>query len=282
VSSRGVAGTLSPGKAGGAFERIRGIMYRISGVNLTDSKEELIRSRIGKRVRAMGCESFAQYVDFVESEEGREELGRMVDALTTNKTSFFREEPHFVFLREIALPALLARGERIRFWSAGCSSGEEPYSLAILLLEAVPNIGLRDVRILATDISRNMLGRAQEGVYGKGQVKEIPPGLRSRHFDPIQAGSREEPRFKVRREVMDLVAFSHLNLMRPWPMKGPFDVILCRNVMIYLDRPTREHLVRRFTDLLPSGGYLMVGHSESLNGIGHGLRYVQPAVYGKP
>lgn len=263
------------------FGRVSDLMYRISGVNLTDGKRELVRARLSKRMRVLGWRSFSQYVDFVESDDGRAELAQMVDILTTNKTNFFRELPHFNFLREEVLPKFKGVDRPLRIWSAGCSSGEEPYSLAILIREEFGSRGNRDVRILGTDLSRRALARAREGVYDEAQMDGVPPDLRSRHFSRIRKPEAGPFRYQVRPEVRSLVSLASLNLMERWPMKGPFDVIMCRNVMIYFDRKTRERLIQRFSRLLPGGGHLMVGHSESLNGLAHDLSYVQPAVYRK-
>lgn len=263
------------------FSRVSALMYRISGVNLTDGKRELVRARLSKRMRALGWDSFVQYVDFVESEEGRGELAQMVDTLTTNKTNFFRELPHFVFLREQVLPHFSETGDPLRIWSAGCSSGEEPYSLAMLLREVFPDLARRDVRILATDLSHTALGRARLGIYDEGQMEGVPPDLRSKYFRRTKADPAGITRYQVKEEIRSPIALAQLNLMERWPMKGPFHVILCRNVMIYFDRETRQKLIQRFTQLLPAGGVLMVGHSESLNGLAHDLKYVQPAVYRK-
>jgi chemotaxis protein methyltransferase CheR len=255
-------------------------MYDISGVNLTEGKRELVRARLSKRLRALDRTSFREYVDFVESDAGRLELSLMVDTLTTNKTSFFRELPHFTFLREEVLPSFSDSDAPLRIWSAGCSSGEEPYSLAILLYEHFSDFSKRDIRILATDLSRKSLARAREAVYGESQMEGVPAPIRSRCFERIRDGSGEI-RFRVIPELRKIVHLAPLNLMETWPMRGPFHVIFCRNVMIYFDKGKRERLVSRFTRLLPPGGHLMVGHSESLNGLSHGLSYVQPAVYRK-
>lgn len=262
-----------------AFRRVSRLMYRISGVNLTAGKQELVRARIAKRMRALGHASLDEYVDLVEAPGGADELAHMVDVLTTNKTSFFREEPHFEFLASTVLPAWLGSGGPLRIWSAGCSSGEEPYSLAMLLLDKVPDLARRDARILATDLSRPVLEKAREGAYEDGLVASIPPRLRQRFLTPVEGGAGAPRRWAMTPEVRALVSFAPLNLMGPWPMRGPFDVVMCRNVMIYFDRETRQRLVERFTALLPPGGHLLVGHSESLNGLSHPLRYLLPAVY---
>ncbi|HSW30466.1 MAG TPA: protein-glutamate O-methyltransferase [Longimicrobiales bacterium] len=262
-----------------ACDRIRRLMYEISGVNITDGKQELVRARIAKRMRVLGHEAVETYVDFVEGEEGARELAEMVDVLTTNKTSFFRELPHFEFLRKEVVPAWLRSGGPLRLWSAGCSSGEEPYSVAMLLAEEVPDLGRRDVKILATDLSRTVLERARGGRYDAAIVEELPARIRERYFRPVGRRGAGGAGYDVVPETRERVSFAPLNLMEVWPMRGPFNVILCRNVMIYFDRPTREKLIRRFRQLLAPTGHLLVGHSESLSGMEHELTYVQPAVY---
>lgn len=268
-------------EAGGleAFRRVSRLMYRISGVNLTDGKQELVRARIAKRMRVLGQASITEYVDLVEGPGGGEELAHMVDVLTTNKTSFFREESHFDFLASTVIPEWLSSGGPLRIWSAGCSSGEEPYSVAMLLLDRVPDLARRDVRILATDLSRPVLAKAQAGVYDEPLLTSVPPALRERCTTARPGLPGGLLLREMNREVRALVAFAQLNLMGHWPMRGPFDVIMCRNVMIYFDRETRQRLVERFARLLGPGGHLLVGHSESLNGLDHGMSYVMPAVY---
>ena len=263
------------------FFRVTRLMYDITGVHLTEAKRELVRSRLAKRLRALGCDSFTEYVDFVESKAGKRELALMLDTLTTNKTSFFREPVHFSFLRESILPALRDPGHPIRIWSAGCSSGEEPYSLSILLREAFQDSARRDIRILATDLSRRVLAQAREATYSEAQVEGVSAKLRSRYFKRVKDRESGTSRYQVKPEIRSNVTFAPLNLIDPWPMKGPFQVIFCRNVMIYFDRGIRARLVERFRQLLPKGGHLFVGHSESLNGLSHDLHYVQPAVYRK-
>lgn len=259
------------------FEVIRGLMYDVSGVNLNAGKRELVRSRIMKRIRALGLEGIEAYAELVGRAGGEAELGVMVDLLTTNKTSFFREPAHFAFLEHQVLPGFDARG-RLRIWSAGCSTGQEPYTLAMVLLERWPDAARRDVRVLATDLSPTVLDEARSGIYSEDAVADVPAALRARHLRPADRADGRRG-LEVLPAVRELVRFAPLNLMDRWPMRGPFDVILCRNVMIYFDRPTRERLVQRFAGLLAEGGHLLVGHSESLNGLDHGLAYVQPAVY---
>jgi chemotaxis protein methyltransferase CheR len=252
------------------FREISGIVYDVAGIQLPPGKEGLVRSRLAKRLRARGLASYGEYLDLVRR-PGGDELAEMVDALTTNKTDFFREPAHFDFLRARVLPRL-GPGP-LRVWSAGCSTGEEPYTLAVVLRDALPDLARRDVKILATDISRRVLAQAKAGVYGDQAIEGVPPEPRRRHF------ARGPEGWAASDALRALITFAPLNLMGAWPMRGPFQAIFCRNVMIYFDRPTQQTLVQRFHDLLAPGGYLFVGHSESLSALSHGFTYVQPAVY---
>ena len=200
------------------------------------------------------------------------ESAKLVDELTTNKTSFFREASHFDVLRNKIIPSLKDR--RLRIWSAGCSSGEEPYTLAMTVKEAGTALDGVDVRILATDLSERMLEKARAGVYAEETLADVAPPLRQKYFEP--AG---EEQWRVKPILKSLIQFAPLNLQQAWPMKGPFNAIYCRNVMIYFDRETRQKLVTRYAELLAPGGFFFVGHSESLTGITHTLRYVEPAAY---
>lgn len=259
---------LSPAQ----FRRIAEMLYAATKITLSAGKEDLVKSRLAKRGRALGLTGFGQYIELAERSPG--ELYQMVDLLTTNKTSFFRENQHFDFLRAKVLPEL--KGGRVRIWSAGCSSGEEPYTIAMVLREELGE-HCSDVRVLATDISSRVLSRAAAGVYDEETLRDVPPQLRARYFDCVEF--RPPRRYSVKQELRSLVSFAPLNLMGEWPMHGPFNVIFCRNVMIYFDKPTQENLVDRFYGLLAPGGYLFVGHSESLAGFETDFRYVQPAVH---
>lgn len=259
------------------FEKISEIVYKLCGINLHLGKEVLVKARLAKRLRWLGLNSFEGYMDYLEHDESGQELAIMIDSLTTNKTSFFRESQHFDYLRRHILPELKSRGNKIRIWSAGCSSGEEPYTLAIVIRETFPDIAKMDVRILATDISTKVLGTAKEAVYGQDVLRDVPPELVGKYFTCTRTKS---PRtYKVNNDVKSMIRLAKLNLMEPWPMKGPFDAIFCRNVMIYFDKPTQQELVRRYFELLEPGGHLFVGHSESLTASSHQFKYVQPAVY---
>lgn len=264
------------------FQAISGMVKDLCGINLHDGKRELVKARLTKRVRELGMGSFTQYIEYVSAADGQAELLFMLDALSTNLTSFFRENAHFDLLRE-TLEAGLARrrteGRRIRIWSAGCSSGEEPYTIAIVLKEALGELGGWDVRVLATDLSRRVLDTARRGVYGQERLRQVPAGVVAANFRCV---SPREPRmFLVSDELRRIVTFARLNLMERWPMHGPFDTIFCRNVMIYFDKPTQGRLVERFWDLLAPGGMLFIGHSESLAGVHHRFKYLQPTVYCK-
>jgi chemotaxis protein methyltransferase CheR len=267
----------APDLAAGQFEKISALVYQACGINLRAGKEELVRSRLSKRLRELALPRFEDYVRYIERDASGRELAFMVDALTTNKTSFFRESPHFDCLRDLVLPALAAQGAPIRLWSAGCSSGEEPYSIAMFLLERLGQERCRNVRILATDLCERALAKAQAGVYPEAAAADVPALLRHKYM--TLSGPRGRQQCVVGDSVRSLVRFARLNLMDDWPMKGPFDVIFCRNVMIYFDKPTQQALVERFRELLPPGGYLFVGHSESLASSARGFRPVQPAVY---
>lgn len=261
------------------FNKISQILYDYSGIRLTSGKEELVRSRLMKRLRALGINSFRNYLRYVKDDRTSQELYVMIDSLTTNKTSFFREKQHFDYLRKQILPELKKRATGVRLWSAGCSSGEEPYSIAMLLLEDWPQLHSSNVRILATDISTRILEKARTGEYEKENLQDVPASYLSSHFHRICSDTVQI--YRIRDNIKKMVHFARLNLMDEWPMKGPFDVIFCRNVMIYFDNATQARLIQKFYNLLTPGGHLFVGHSESLVANSCGFRYVQPATYSK-
>jgi chemotaxis protein methyltransferase CheR len=261
------------------FRVISCILYDRCGIKLTEGKEGLVKARLSKRLRHLGLGDFDQYLDHLESGTGSGELYTMIDALTTNKTSFFREDAHFHFLRDNILPAVRRQGGKMRIWSAACSSGEEPYSIALLLKNAWPDIQQYDVKILATDISTRMLEQAKEGIYRPDVVGDVPRPMLTRFFTAVGTPANRE--YRVNDDVRSLIRFARLNLIEDWPMRGTFNLIFCRNVMIYFDKETQQRLVRRFWQLLESGGYLFVGHSESLTTTSKDYRYVQPATYRK-
>lgn len=238
-------------------------------------KEGLVRARLAKRMRKLSIPDFSLYLELVGDSPAHPEFGEMVDALTTNKTSFLREYSHFEYLRETALPAV---HHPVRIWSAGCSSGEEAYTLGMLLLDHCMTGGAQGARVLATDISQRMLISARSGMYPAEIMADVPEDWQRRYWTRANR-SDTAGAFTATGQLRDVVHFARLNLMDHWPMRGPFDAIFCRNVMIYFDKQTQQRLVERFWALLRPGGHLFVGHSESLTGTAHRFRYVQPAVY---
>lgn len=258
------------------FARITDMLYEHSGIRMREGKEGLVRARLAKRLRSLRLPDFDAYLSRVESEPDRREFTEMIDVLTTNKTSFLREASHFDFLRDEVLPGLTGS---IRIWSAGCSSGEEPYTLAMLLGDALEGRASRDARILATDLSHRVLATAKAGRYAADAMSDVPPRWLQRYWTRRVDGAVTQ--YEAGPELRRLVHFAKLNLMEKWPMQGPFDAILCRNVMIYFDKGTQQRLVERYHALLRPGGHLFVGHSESLTGLTHRFRYVMPAVYVK-
>jgi chemotaxis protein methyltransferase CheR len=273
-----ISGGLTPIKLETAqFEKISQLVYQLSGINLTPCKQELVKTRLSKRLRALGLRSFDAYLDYLKRDPPDGERVAMIDVITTNKTSFFREPKHFDYLCRKIVPGL--KNRKIRIWSAGCSSGEEPYSMAILLNEAIQDLPLWDIGILATDLSSRMLDHARRGIYDADRLRDAPPLQISKYFTCIETSPVR--RYRVLEPLRRQVHFARLNLMGEWPMKGPFDVIFCRNVMIYFDKPSQERLIDRFWRLLRPEGHLFVGHAESLAGSHHSFRYVQPAIYVK-
>jgi chemotaxis protein methyltransferase CheR len=270
------------------FHKISDLVYEHCGINLHAGKKELVRARLAKRLRQGNFRTFSEYMRHVLEDTTGKEFSVLIDSLSTNLTSFFREGQHFEFLRNKFLPSLMERKRakpdfRVRAWSAGCSSGEEPYSIAITLLDAVQGQGRWDIKILATDISTSVLEVAKTGIYDKQRVEPVSPMQRQRYF--LVSRTEDQKVFEVNQNLRDIVIFKHLNLMGNWPIDtrhGGLDFIFCRNVMIYFDKPTQRRLVNRFWDLLSSGGILFTGHSESLTGIEHKFRYVQPTIYAKP
>lgn len=245
---------------------ISDIMKNDTGIVLSEAKASLVYSRLAKRIRKLGLSGFSEYCALVKAPEGVEERKEMMAALTTNVTSFFREAHHFEHMRSKILPDLITRakaGERIRMWSAACSSGPEPYSMALTLLRLLPDARNYDIRILATDLDENILAVAKAGIYDESQLAPVSADLRKSWFRPVnsQPGS-----FQVKEELRDLVSFKPLNLIGHWPMKGRFQVIFCRNVVIYFDNQTQETLWSRFVPILGDGGVLYVGHSERVSG----------------
>ncbi len=258
------------------FEKIAVKLRNVCGINLVDGKQELVKARLRKRIVQLGLFNFDQYLEYIDQDESGTELNMMVQELTTNTTHFFREPKHFDFLKTIILPQL-DQNKPFRIWSAGCSSGEEPYSISMMLHEELSNISAFDIKILATDISPEILDRAKNGIYSDQTVQPVDPKYVSKYFTSMYKEGQKV--YQVKSQVRSMVQFARLNLMKQWPMKSLFDLILCRNVMIYFNTETREVLINKFNNFLKSDGFFFIGHSESLTAMKHQLKYVQPAVY---
>jgi chemotaxis protein methyltransferase CheR len=244
------------------FRKIAEIMREESGIVLGENKANLVYSRLAKRLRKLNIDTFREYCDFVVSGEGADERRGMIAAMTTNVTKFFREQHHFDYLRDRVLPQLAKNakaGDRVRIWSAGCSSGEEPYTIAMTVLGAIPDAASFDFKILATDLDHNMIAHGRAGLYDASATESIPKEYRKFFTD---TGSGNEARIQMSDKLRSLIRFNELNLLGNWPMTGGFDVIFCRNVMIYFDDDTQFELCRRYAQLLPIGGTLCIGHSE--------------------
>lgn len=257
------------------FSRIKSRVYQIAGISLSDAKRTLVISRLSKIVRGLELGSFDAYIDYLERGGSAQDGQDFVNALTTNLTRFYREDHHFTHLRTHVgkLIAEQPRGSRLRIWSAGCSTGQEPYTIGMDLLAAFPDLRRWDFKILATDIDTAVIAKAALGVYPQSELAGLSPE-RLRPF-----GTSPDGHAAIPEAVRALVSFKPLNLIGPWPMKGPFDAIFCRNVAIYFDKPTQGEVFGRFSKLLAPQGFLYIGHSENLGSGGDGFRLVGKTIY---
>lgn len=261
------------------FAFIRDVVYKLSRIALGPQKKTMVLSRIAKRMRTLNHANVREYCDFLRKPSGKAELSSLIDVISTNHTYFFREAAHFDFLSRVILrePRMRTPSQPFRVWSAACSSGEEPYSIAMILAEQARIERNFDWRIEATDISSIVLAKAQTAVYPEASMERVPDVLRRRYF---QDAAGKPGKVAIRSELKRRIHFRRLNLFEiPDSFPAAFDLIICRNVMIYFDRPTREQLVQSLSQRLEPNGTLYVGHSESLGGLQHGLRMVQPAIY---
>jgi chemotaxis protein methyltransferase CheR len=262
----------------GVFARFQEIVYLQAGIALGPNKAALVRARVAKRMRSLGIDTFGAYLEALEADENGGELTLFLDAICTNVTQFFREPEHFEFMAHEMVRWLGQGQRRFRFWSAACSTGEEPFSLAMTLLEAARGYEGLDIRILATDLSTKALDACLQGCYSAERIKTVPPDLRERWFERIKVDGAVG--YRARDELRDMVVFRRVNLSTPpFPMHGPLDSVLCRNAMIYFDVPVRMRLLEEVRRLLKPGGYLVVGHAESLTGMVPEFKYVSPAIY---
>lgn len=266
------------------FKKFSDFVYDKTGIYLKSDKQELLKARLGKRLRATGINSFHEYYKYLVNDRKGTELVEFINAVSTNFTSFFRENAHFEFLINNVLPDFIKQGRGVRedivFWSSACSSGQEPYTLAIVLddLQARQVAGIR-YRIMATDISTKVLKIAARGVYSSEQLDKIPVQYAKKYF---QKGVGHNAGFiKVKEALRKKISFEYFNLMGDFPWDGSIDIIFCRNVMIYFDRKTQQKLVDKYYHSLNMGGYLFVGHSESLSGLTHKFKQVAGMAYQK-
>ena len=261
------------------FVQLQRLVHAHCGISLSDEKKRNVYSRLARRLRELELDSFREYCDLIEAGHGQE-LEYFINALTTNLTSFFRELHHFDYLRDTVIPEVLQRdaaSRRLRIWSAGCSTGEEAYSIAMTLLATIPDIDNWDVRVLASDLDTQVIETAVDGIYSDDKVAHLPEQFLKSYFH--RGRGRQQGMVKVAPEVRDLVYFRHLNLMHDWPMQGPFDIIFCRNVVIYFDRDTQQRLFDRFADILLPRGHLLIGHSESLKNVSDRFQLIGRTIY---
>jgi chemotaxis protein methyltransferase CheR len=262
------------------FHFIRDLVSDKTGIVLSDIKKNMVYGRLSRRLRDLGLTRFADYCRLLDSGDDGE-LGEFVNAITTNLTSFFRENHHFDYLASKLLPELInaKQNRRIRIWSAGCSSGEEAYSIAMVVREVMPLEAGWDVKILATDLDSNVLARAEAGIYDSERVQGIQKNRLRKWFR--KGRSSCENKVKISNDLRELICFRQLNLMRDWPLRGGFDLIFCRNVVIYFDKPTQRVLFGRFADLLAENGHLFIGHSESLFKVTDRFQLIGKTIYKK-
>ncbi len=259
------------------FDRLVEIVYETSGISLGPRKQALVCARVSKRMRVLGIGCFDEYLAYLEEHRG--EVVGLLDAISTNVTSFFREPHHFDFIAEAAGLWYESGQRRFRFWSAASSTGEEPYSLAMVVKEALPFPDV-DLRILATDISTEALAVCEDAAYDLGRMEPVPAALRDRWFSPVRGTAQSL--WQAKPALRDAVVFRRMNLSTPpFPMTGPLDAIFCRNVMIYFDDVVRRRLLEECNRLLKPGGFLVVGHAESLAGMIADFKYVRPSIYRK-
>lgn len=261
------------------FERVKQRLYRVAGIALSDAKQTLVVSRLYKIVRGLGLSSFDDYLDYLERQGSAKDAQDFINALTTNLTRFFREDHHFEHLERHIGSIIASRPSpgrngrpRLRIWSAGCSTGQEPYTIALSLLSAFPDLKRWDFRILATDIDTTVLAKAANGLYPESELSGLSPE-RAALFERVGGEIR------VPAAARELISFLPLNLIEPWPVKGPFDAIFCRNVAIYFDRPTQTEVFGRFRAVLSSQGFLYIGHSENLGNSSGEFRLVGKTIY---
>jgi chemotaxis protein methyltransferase CheR len=261
------------------FKFIVNYAFEKTGIAISDNKKDMIYSRIARRIRALGFANFNEYCDYLKGDDASNEIVDFVNAVTTNLTKFFREFHHFEHLRNISLPnsfGVNQGSKKLRIWSAGCSSGMEPYSIAMTLRKAMPSLNSWDAKILATDIDTNMLATGESGIYSEDSANDIP-----KEFSEYYFRSSTPKKIEMSEKLKSLISFKYLNLVEPWPMGGPFDIIFCRNVVIYFKKETQKIIFDKYADLLRPDGYLYIGHSESLYNVTDRFELVGKTTYRK-
>lgn len=267
------------------YRAFRDLLYEEAGIALGDTKHHLVASRLSKRLRNFGFTSYSQYYDYVTTQDQQgHERRQLINSLTTNKTDFFRENHHFEFLRDQVIAAIRQRANHggprtLRIWSSASSSGEEPYSIAITVKEAFGTAVMGwDVKILASDIDTDILRRAEAGIYDSERIEGVPSQLKSKYF--LRGTGKQAGLVRVRPELQSLITFRQINLVHgEWPIRTKFDVIFCRNVIIYFDQETQRRLFTRMANFLQDDGYLMIGHSESLLGMSDVFTPLRGTIY---
>ena len=260
------------------FQFVKELIFKETGIALSDIKKDMVYGRLTRRIRDLNLNSFDEYLELLQSNLGAE-LTDFINSLTTNLTSFFRENHHFEILGQQLLPQLMKSktNKRIRVWSAGCSTGEEPYSIAITLRQALGQTSTWDARVLATDLDSNVVATAKAGIYDASRINNLPENVWKRWF---KKGRNDlEGKIKLDSDIQKMITFKQLNLMNDWPMKGPFDYIFCRNVVIYFNKDTQRVLFNRFAEKLAPNGYLFVGHSESLHKVTDRFKLIGHTIY---
>lgn len=269
-------GQWAPHMSDAQFECFRDLAKTHAGISLPGHKRNMVYRRVSKRLAALGLKGFDAYRNLLSGPDADAEFQHFINVLTTNKTEFFRENHHFEHLASAILKPDRQGGRRLRVWSAGCSSGQEPYSIAMTLVESLADLPRWDAKILATDIDTEMIEFGRRGIYSDAEMLSIPTKLRQKFVEALPG---ETGRGRMPDSLRSLITFNRLNLHGPWPMKGKFDVIFCRNVIIYFDTPDQCRLFDRFADLLCDGGYVYIGHSESLYKVTERFRPIGQSIY---
>lgn len=262
------------------FKSVRDLVRKNTGISLSEAKRDMVYSRLVRRLRELNLQRFSDYLALVCGDGADDELIQFTNAITTNLTSFFREGHHFEYLAETVLPELMRQNadvRKIRIWCCAASTGEEPYSIAMVVKEVIPKNSGWDVKILATDLDTNVLATAEKGIYPVDRIKDIPAHRQRRFF--LKGGGKQQGHVRIRPELQQIITYKKLNLMDQWPLSGPIDIIFCRNVVIYFTKDTQKVLLERFTKLVAPGAHLFMGHSESLNNVTDKFQLLGRTIY---